>query len=111
MLSEVARGAAGDVAYPMPWAATATTSFLSTPDDTRRELGSAGFEVEQVKDVLQRALDFGARSRALVERGGRPPYRANALIHGDIAATTVANVARAYKDGCLVPIEVVAWKR
>jgi hypothetical protein len=88
VLSEVARGAAGDVAYPMPWAATATTSFLSTPDDTRRELGSAGFEVEQVKDVLQRAVDFGARSRALVERGGKPPYRANALIHGDIAATT-----------------------
>lgn len=111
MLSEVARGAAGDVAYPTPWAATATTSFLSTPDDTRRELRSAGFEVEQVKGVLQRALDFGARSRALVKRGGKPPYRANALIHGDIAATTVANVARAYKDGSLVPIEVVARKR
>lgn len=59
VLSEVARGAAGDVAYPMPWTATTTTSFLSTPDDTRRELGSAGFEVEQVKDVLQRALDSG----------------------------------------------------
>lgn len=49
--------------------------------------------------------------RALVERGGRPSYRANALIHGDIAATTLANVAGAYKDGSLVPIEVVARKR
>jgi hypothetical protein len=95
----------------MPWAATATTSLLSTPDDTRRDLGSAGFEVEQVKDVLQRALDFGARSRALVELWRKAALWANALIHGDIAATTVANVARAYKDGCLVPIEVVAWKR
>jgi hypothetical protein len=46
----------------------------------------------------------------MVERGGKPPYRANALIHGDIAAATLANVARAYQDGSLMPIEVVARK-
>lgn len=111
VLSEIARGEAGDITYPMPWAATSEESFLSTPDNTREELRSAGFEVEQVKNVLQRALEFGARSRAMVERGEKPPYRANALIHGDIAAATLANVARAYKDGSLVPIEVVARKR
>jgi hypothetical protein len=74
-------------------------------------LQRAGFEVEQVNNTLQRTLDFGARSRAIVERGGKPPYRANALIHGDIAAATVANVVRAHKNGSLVPIEVVARKR
>jgi ubiquinone/menaquinone biosynthesis C-methylase UbiE len=110
VLSEIARGEAGDVAYPMPWAATAAESFLSTPDDTRRELRGAGFEVEHVKNVLQRALEYGARSRAMVERGEKPPYRANALIHGDIAAATLANVTRAYKEGSLMPIEVVARK-
>lgn len=110
VLSEIARGEADDITYPMPWAATATESFLSTPDNTRNELRSAGFEVEQVNNVLQRALEFGARSRAMVERGEKPPYRANALIHGDIAAATLANVARAYKDGSLMPIEVVARK-
>jgi uncharacterized membrane protein YfcA len=47
----------------------------------------------------------------VIRHFGQPPHRANALIHCDIAATTLANVARAYKDGCLVPIEVVAWKR
>ncbi|MGE5098192.1 MAG: methyltransferase domain-containing protein [Betaproteobacteria bacterium] len=111
VLSEIARGEHGDVMYPMPWAATAAESFLSTADDTRRGLRSAGFEVEQVKNDLQRALDFGAQSRAMVERGEKPPYRANALIHGDIAAATLANVARSYKDGSLIPIEVVARKR
>lgn len=111
VLSEIARGEAGEVVYPMPWAATAAESFLATPNTTREELRSAGFEVEQVKNVLQRALEFGARSRALIERGEKPPYRANALIHGDIAAATLANVAHAHKDGSLVPIEVVARKR
>jgi hypothetical protein len=33
----------------------------------------------------------------MVERGEGPHYRANALIHGDIAAATLANVVRAYK--------------
>jgi hypothetical protein len=71
----------------------------------------AGFEVEQIKSDLQRTFDFGARSQAMVARGEKPPYRANALIHGDAAAATLANVARAYKDGSLMPIEVVARKR
>jgi len=110
-LSEIARGETSDVAYPTPWAATAEQSFLSTADDTRRELQSAGFEVEQVNNALQRALDFGARSRTMVEHGEKPPYRANALIHGESAAATVANVVRAYNNGSLVPIEVLARKR
>jgi SAM-dependent methyltransferase len=111
VLSEIARGEDGDVVYPTPWAATPAESFLSTVGDTRKGLRSAGFEVEQVKNDLQRALDFGARSRAIVERGEKPPYRANALIHGDIAGATLANVARGYQDGSLMPIEVVARKR
>ena len=111
VLSEIARGEGGDVMYPTPWAATAGESFLSTADDTRKGLRIAGFEVEQVKNDLQRALDFGAQSRTMVERGEKPPYRANALIHGDIAGATLANVARGYKDGSLMPIEVVARKR
>jgi SAM-dependent methyltransferase len=111
VLSEIARGQKGDVMYPTPWAATAAESFLSTVDDTRKGLRGAGFEVEQVKNDLQRALDFGARSRAMVERGDKPPYRANTLIHGDAAGATLANVARAYQGGSLIPIEVVARKR
>ncbi|WP_431267666.1 hypothetical protein [Dankookia sp. P2] len=94
----------------MPWAATAAESFLSTVDDTQEILRSAGFEVEQIKNDLQRAFESGARSRAMVDRGEKPPYRANALIHGDIAGATLANVARAYQDGSLLPIEIVASK-
>lgn len=110
VLSEIARGVDGDVPYPTPWAATAAQSFLSTAEDTRKGLRGAGFEVELVKNDLQRSLDFGARSRAMVERGEKPPYRANALIHGAAGAATLANVARGYKEGTLIPIEVVARK-
>lgn len=110
MLSEITRGD-GQVLYPTPWAATAAQSFLSTVENTRIELRNAGFEVELVKNDLQRSLDFGARARAMVERGEKPSYRANALIHGDAAGAMLANVAKGYKDGSLIPIEVVARKR
>jgi ubiquinone/menaquinone biosynthesis C-methylase UbiE len=111
VLSEITRGVDGDVLYPTPWAATAAQSFLSPAEDTREVLRSAGFEVELIKNDLQRSLDFGARSRAMVERGEKPPYRANALIHGDAGGATLANVSRGYKEGSLIPIEVVARKR
>ena len=111
VLSQIVRGEPGAVMYPTPWAATEAESFLSTVEETRNGLLRAGFEVEQVKNDLRRALEFGARSRAMVERGEKPPYRANALIHGDMAGAMLANVARGYQDGSLVPIEVLARKR
>ncbi len=110
LLSTIAQGRTGGITYPTPWAATAAESFLATADATRQELQRAGFVVGQVRDDLQRSLDFMARSQAAIERGEKPAYRASALIHGEISRATLANVARAYKDGALVPIELVARK-
>jgi len=111
VLSEIAREKEGEARYPMPWASTPAESFLSTVVDTQEGLRSAGLEVEMVKNDLQRSLDFGARVRAMLERGEKPPYRANALIHGEAASAMLGNVARGYQEGSLVPIEIVARKR
>jgi ubiquinone/menaquinone biosynthesis C-methylase UbiE len=108
VLSEIARGTDGDVSYPMPWAATQAESFLATVEDTRVALQGAGFTVGLVRSDLERVQAFAARTRAMVERGEKPPYRANALINGPAAGTMLANVARAYQSGSLIPIEVVA---
>lgn len=108
VLSEVARGTEADVSYPMPWAATPAESFLTTVEGTRSALQTAGFDVGLVRSDLQRVQEFAARSRAMVERGEKPPYRANALINGEAAGAMLANVARAYQSGSLIPIEVVA---
>ena len=65
MLSEVAKGAGGDPDYPAPWANNARTSFLSTPEETRSGLVEAGFDVVLLHSTLERALAFGACSRAV----------------------------------------------
>jgi len=110
VLSEIARGE-GEIRYPMPWAETAAASFLSTAEETRDGLVAAGFDVLGIGDTRAKALAFGARSREIVERGGRPPHRAVILIHGDVARDAMTNSARALRDGATVPIEVVARKR
>src|SRR5690242_2455162 len=103
VLSELAQGE-GELDYPTPWASTAHTSFLSTPEQTQRGLVEAGFDVLRFRTTLEEARAFGAQSRALVERGGKPPHRAVMLIHGERAAQAMANTARALSAGSIVPI-------
>jgi ubiquinone/menaquinone biosynthesis C-methylase UbiE len=111
MLSELAQGPGPDVDYPTPWARTAEASFLATPKDTLRALEQAGFEVVHHRDTRERTLAFGARSKAMVERGEKPPHRAVQLIHGDIANEAMANMARGLAEQRIVPIEILGRKR
>ena len=109
-LSEVAQGPGGDPDYPLPWAATAASSFLATPEDTRAELEAAGFRVESLRNTSAEARDFAARSRAIVEAGGKPPHRAVMLALGERAREAMANTGRAAKERRTLPIEIVCRK-
>jgi ubiquinone/menaquinone biosynthesis C-methylase UbiE len=111
VLSEIAQGEGGELDYPTPWAASASTSFLSTPDATRHGLLEAGFEVIRLQNTLEQAREFGARSRAMVERGEKPPHRAVMLIHGELAKQAMANTSRGLTEARIIPIEVLARKR
>jgi ubiquinone/menaquinone biosynthesis C-methylase UbiE len=111
LLSEIARGSGSEPDFPLPWAATAASSFLATPQQTRATLEAAGFEVELAQSTREQALAYGARSRAAVNRGEKPPHRAVMLVHGGIAAAAMANAARALHEGRVEPIEVLArWR-
>jgi ubiquinone/menaquinone biosynthesis C-methylase UbiE len=107
VLSEIARGEGAELDYPTPWAASARTSFLATPEETRRGLAEAGFAVVSLRSTAAAARAFGARSRAMVERGEKPPHRAVTLIHADVATQAVSNTARGLTEGRIVPIEIL----
>ena len=110
VLAEIARGQ-GDIEFPTPWARSAETSFLATPDETRTSLERAGFTILEQRDTREQAIAYGARARAMVDRGEKPPHRAVQLIHGGIAKDAMANSSRAQADGRIVPIEILARKR
>jgi len=106
VLSEIAKGPGGELDFPTPWARTASSSFLATPEATCENLEAAGFRSVQMRDTISESMDFAARSREIVERGSKPPHRAVRLVHGEIAAEASANSARGLKNGCTIPIEV-----
>lgn len=110
VLSELAQGEGGELEYPTPWASSALASFLSTPEETRRGLKEAGFDVIRLHSTLEEARASGARSRAMVERGEKPPQRAVMLIHGEMAPQAMANVSRGLSEAQINPIEVLARK-
>ena len=109
-LSEIAQGPGGAPDYPTPWARTASSSFLATPAETYANLEASGFTIESRRDTAEAALAYAAHSRAVVDAGGKPPHRAVALVHGDVAEEAMANTGRALKEGCTVPIEVICRK-
>ena len=110
VLSEIAKGPGGELDYPTPWAKTAESSFLATPEATSEGLKAAGFTDIRVRDTISENREFSARSREMVERGLKPPHRAVALVHGEIAAEASANSGRGLKTGATVPIEVTCVK-
>ena len=105
-LSEAARGEGAEVDYPTPWALTAESSFLASPAETEAALARAGFADIQCRSDVEAYLAFGAKSRALVEKGGKPPHRAVFLIHGELAPEMAANTSRAIAADAIRPLEV-----
>lgn len=111
VLSEIAQGEGGELDYPTPWASSALTSFLSTPEQTRQGLEQAGFDVIRLRSTLAEVLASGARARAMVANGEKPPHRAVMLIHGENANQAMANMARGLSNAQVNPIEILARKR
>lgn len=110
VLSEIARGDGGVLAYPTPWAETAASSFLASPQETQDGLKACGFTDIELRDTRERAMAFAARSKAMVERGEKPPHRAVGIVHGDLAATMAANTGRGFAETAILPIEVYCRK-
>jgi SAM-dependent methyltransferase len=107
VLAEIAQGAAGAPTYPTPWAKTAATSFLATPEETRDALAAAGFTIVKSRDTAAQVAAFTARARAMIARGEKPPFHAVYLIHGDLAREMAANGARDLAAGKIIPIEIL----
>lgn len=110
VLSEIAKREGGELEYPTPWARSASTSFLSTPQETRRDLLGAGFDVVRLQSTLEDTLAAGEHSRALAQCGQKPPRRAAMLMDPEIATQVMANSSRGFSEERILPIIVLARK-
>ncbi len=103
----------GAVTYPMPWAGSAETSHLTTPDETEAVLVEAGFEVVEVEDRAEIAKQFfkerAAAAAASPEEG--PPPLGLHLILGADAPVKLTNIRNAVEAGILSPVQIIAVRK
>lgn len=67
-LHDVHAGPVQPLVFPVPWADTSSVSFLATPEQTRRDLLSAGFEVIEWRDRTREAVEFFKTWAAAAQR-------------------------------------------
>jgi len=108
-LSNLAAGPKGPPHYPVPWAATAATSFLATPDETRNDLLAAGFAIVSFRDTTTEVLAAQAKLRQRLEAQGLPILGVH-VIMGERMKEFQLNTARSMQEDRLRALEILLRK-
>ncbi len=89
---DVLKGPADGMLFPVPWAESAETSFLVTPDAMTELLDQAGFEIVYVEDRRDAAMEHHhARLANMAAVGGPPPLGIH-LLTGETTAQKSRNM-------------------
>ncbi|MBN8900975.1 MAG: methyltransferase domain-containing protein, partial [Rhodospirillales bacterium] len=100
-IQDVAAGTGEPLDFPVMWADRPEISFLRTPEETRRLLEGAGFQVAEFADTSDRALAETAAERASARPGEGPPALGLHLVMGPGFRDRMRNAQRAMEDGRL----------
>jgi sarcosine/dimethylglycine N-methyltransferase len=108
-LSNLCAGPGGEPYFPVPWAETPVTSFLSTPTEMRSDIEAAGFAIISFRDTTAALLTAVIRDRERLERDGLPPLGIH-LILGERIREMRINSARSSAAGRLATVEALVRK-
>ena len=103
-------GPQGEPYYPAPWASSAATSFLCTPEDSRAQVEAAGFEILSFRD---RTADGVAGQQKIIDTltaKGLPPRGWHVFMGAERSLAFMLNAARSHRDGRASSVEIVARK-
>ena len=107
---DVMRTGEGELAYPVPWAATPATSAVHSVDDYRAALRVAGFATTGERNRRDFALEFFATLKANATRASGPAPLGLHILMGDTAPRKISNMVANITNGALAPVEIVARK-
>jgi ubiquinone/menaquinone biosynthesis C-methylase UbiE len=103
---DIMRVGPGDVAFPVPWATNASTSFVGTPEEYRRDLQKAGFVVRSERNRRDFGLDyFRALQRRTAEKGVTP--LGLHIPMGETAVRQMVNIFGNIERGVVAPVEMI----
>jgi ubiquinone/menaquinone biosynthesis C-methylase UbiE len=103
---DVMRTAPGDLAFPVPWARTAESSFVAATDDYRRLLREAGFAVQKERERRAFAIEFFKKVQARVAESGLPPLGLHVVMGADFR-DMVGNLMANLENGLVAPTEMI----
>lgn len=106
---DIMQTGAGDLTFPVPWAASAETSAVSAPDYYEKALSQAGFMVEGVRDRRDFAVAYFEKTNARIAEHGPPPLGLH-VIMGESTKVKIDNVVENLNAGLIAPFEVIARK-
>jgi len=104
---DLMRTAEGPIRYPVPWALTEETSFVTHVNDYRDTLTATGFQVTRERHRGAFALEFTQRMMARVAQSG-PPALGLHLLMGEPTKVMLSNVHAMIQEGILEPVELIA---
>ncbi len=107
---DVMRTGDGDLAYPVPWAASEATSFLASPGAYRDALEAAGFEITGMRERRTFALDFFAGMKARMASAEGPPALGLHVLMGMNTGAKMQNIIANIEAGLIAPVELIARK-
>lgn len=97
-----------DLVYPVPWASSPQTSYLTTPEQMSMLLHTAGFQVTGVEDRTEFVIEFFRKSLSRADSGGR-----GGRVHpvmGCTAREKFSNTLKNIEQGRIGPIQIMAVK-
>lgn len=104
---DVLRTGDRDLRYPVPWASDESTSFVADFDTYEAVLTSAGFEIMEIRDRREFALEsFAKTKQRTAEFGGPPPLGLHVII-GSATPVKIENMIAAVSDGKVSPVEII----
>lgn len=105
---DVMREGEGALIFPLPWAASAETSFVESADTYRRLLERAGFQVLKERSRREFGKEFFRQMRARAAASGGPPPLGLHLLMGAETPQKVANMIDILERGLIAPTEIIA---
>ena len=93
----------------MPWADTAATSFLATPQEMEADLRAAGFAIVAFRNTTADVEEATRRNRERLERDGLGPLGTH-LILGDGLRQMQINSSLNLEQGKVATIEALVQK-
>lgn len=110
LVYDIMRGedGASPLAFPVPWASTAETSFVCPPGGYEDALRAAGFRIVSTEPRRDLADAFFAAAAAQAGQP-RPPVNM-ALLMGETARDKFANLKQNYEAGRVVPVAIFCEK-